>query len=491
MLGFVSGSIFSATDEIHKLAFDGADESRKLADLTVFGMEVSLKYMEEADVFVQNLNQGKDTISLTYNTFLGMTKSLMPVAEDLDPALPGASETLRKLQEWTEFEKNMSNSIKTLGVFNLSRQLDAFAEVTSATKTSLEPLVKDSRELKDTVYWCTDYFKDFTNTVSYTVYIAAPGTFLVLVGIVVNTVVKWRQIRLKMATGEMKRSPTYSPKLYHPVKAPQLPGLMASSALIGFFICLVLIIVLIFLARILVFLLFELDDDATWDWVGAMFVSFGSSMLVKSFIFDTFLGRKVLVGPLGFVLYWQTFTWYIVFMMPINITKSFVLGATRFLYLIVLCAAYVVSLDVTLFPDWLQSFDSGHCAFMASVLLDHRHRNPVWTCMLGRFRLMHIAAMENEDEIDKFNYHVSRLDEDEKSALYEHQKGMEARDLTENQRRIAKKWQFARTLANNPSLMTERKREKQEAYRAHHSKASKQVVNMTPSKEDVEPEQSC
>merc|ERR1712226_464807 len=96
-------------------------------------------------------------------------------------------------------------------------------------------------------------------------------------------------------------------------------------------------------------------------------------------------------------------------MIPLSLTSGAILALIRFISLLVICSGYVVRLDTTLFPNDLQAFDAGYVAFMSSVLLDHRHRNPIWTCLLEKLQLMHLKVMKDDSKRKEL---LEDLDED-------------------------------------------------------------------------------
>lgn len=197
--------------------------------------------------------------------------------------------------------------------------------------------------------------------------------------------------------------------------------MMASSAVFGAYL---IFVILLFTALGLQWLP-RFVPAVVGDYIVPTCFNMGLSIIVKSFILDKFIGRKLLVKN-GFVVRWAWFAWYIIVTIPLTICAGFALALTRFGMLLVIALVYVVRVDMTIFPPFLQDFDAGYTSFMAAVNLMHRHQNPVWQALV-------------------------------RNLVQEHGNGSVDESAIRRKASARNKWCLAVTLMNNPQLVQERR----------------------------------
>eukprot|EP00930_Biecheleria_cincta_P046665 TRINITY_DN3220_c0_g1_i2.p1 TRINITY_DN3220_c0_g1~~TRINITY_DN3220_c0_g1_i2.p1 ORF type:complete len:824 (-),score=89.53 TRINITY_DN3220_c0_g1_i2:74-2545(-) len=233
----------------------------------------------------------------------------------------------------------------------------------------------------------------------------------------------WRVIedRRDLRTGTKRVSANQAATIFHPVRASALPGMMMSTIAFGFTLMLVLVLAAMFGLLLLVDVISS-DSDVFVNILTLLSGS-GLSILVKIFVLDKFVGRRLLTDK-GFITNWRLFNAYLLFTIPISTVSGILLAFTRLVYLFGVGALYIVRLDITLFPGCLSAYDSGYVTHMAALLIAKRHQNPImqtWAQELQKTAASDISS------------------------------------ISAARRRAIRKWNLAVTLVNNPSLMHDRR----------------------------------
>jgi hypothetical protein len=181
----------------------------------------------------------------------------------------------------------------------------------------------------------------------------------------------WLQIKDQVKVGGQRKSPYWEPELFDPVKAPTLPGLMASSVLLAF----VSVVLLCFVVSEGLVMAIHSGFKIPWNSLGSMALGSGTMIVVKVLVLDK-LARHFLTHN-GFVTAWVGFAWFVCFTLPFYALTSILAAIFRFVVLVGVGFGYVAAVHTTLLPPFLQSFDPGYTASMAMMLMAHRHNSPI------------------------------------------------------------------------------------------------------------------
>jgi hypothetical protein len=286
-------------------------------------------------------------------------------------------------------------------------------------------------QIRQTAQRYRDSTRDWANAIDFVAGTFGPASLVAsliamfpTLSVIRRTWRGWQRKRLELANGQARNSPQWvNTEAFDPVRAPYLPGLVASSVIMCFVTSWVTIFMVIDFFWIAVHFSSPERRAELGDWlvdqlVASLPVLLG--FLIKYVLFDPV--ATCFLTDRGFVVRWCEFAWFIVVTLPWYTLVSGLAALYRLLTIYIVTWAYVVRVDLTMLPPEAQDWDPGYVASMAMLLMAHRHQNPVMETFAQSF----INRQPDSSRVDS-NGRVSSM-------------------------KAKKDWRLAVTLVRNPQL---------------------------------------
>jgi hypothetical protein len=253
-----------------------------------------------------------------------------------------------------------------------------FFSVAGTVRAGLQSVVQASYEVQTVVgesnkhlLFGADWLRELSYSVRRTIVISVCAGLIVALTIVEWTRRSWRKIRDDIKIGEVRKSADWNPSNFDPVKAPTLPGLMASSIAFAF----LSVAIALFLFLEVIWMGWYSGFTIPWKTIETLALGAGTSVLLKVLVLDK-MARAFLTNN-GFVTRWIFFAWYVTLLLPFYAITSIIAAIFRFIVLAAVGFANVAAVHVTLLPPVLASFDPAYVASMSMLVMSHRHNSPI------------------------------------------------------------------------------------------------------------------
>ncbi|CAK0890029.1 unnamed protein product, partial [Prorocentrum cordatum] len=149
--------------------------------------------------------------------------------------------------------------------------------------------IQAAADLRVRVYGAASWMDYAAGSVLPSSMVAGTLSLAVAIALVVLTLQSWRRSRHQLASGGLRSTPQWQPEAFGPVRAPALPGLMASSVALAFGTVYLLLFFAIEVPWIGIYTFGLPNRDFLWDQIINLAIAVG----VKKLLLDKLVGWRM------------------------------------------------------------------------------------------------------------------------------------------------------------------------------------------------------